>query len=138
MDAFGIGAAVRGAVQVYFHSARQTGRTAALINSLQPGDRVVCMSEPQARNLRYRLQHQDIEATVVVVPPGNPQKLFELNTSSGRTVLDHNWLEQYYLDQLRHADSNIADWERHLSGYGQAHRETRAAAKEIIKWRIQP
>ena len=41
MDHFGIGAALLGAANIYFNSARQTGRTTSLIESVKDGDRII-------------------------------------------------------------------------------------------------
>ena len=40
-DAFGIGQAVQGAARVYFQTARASGRTVAMVESLKEGDRVI-------------------------------------------------------------------------------------------------
>lgn len=52
MDQFGIGAAVLGAAEVYFMSARRSGRSTFLVNSLNEGDLVVCASRGEAEHLR--------------------------------------------------------------------------------------
>ena len=44
MDHFGIGAAFRAMANVYITSARRTGRTTSLLESLKDGDRVVFAS----------------------------------------------------------------------------------------------
>ena len=138
MDAFGIGNAIIGAARVYFQSARRTGRTTALLESLQPGDRVVCLSTQQAQHLRQRIKDQNIDATVIVVPTEIPERVFEQRTSIGRTIFDHAWVEQYYLNQLEHAVSDIDSIQRQSSGYGQPHLETKLSAAELVKWRPRP
>tara|TARA_R110002124_G_scaffold190189_1_gene357461 strand:+ start:493 stop:909 length:417 start_codon:yes stop_codon:yes gene_type:complete len=137
MDAFGIGNAIIGAARVYFQSARRTGRTSALLESLQPGDRVVCLTTQQAQHLRQRIKEQDIDATVIVVPTEKPERIFEQSTSIGRTIFDHVWVEQYYLNQLQRAACDIDSLQRQSSGYGQPHLETKLAAVELVKWRPQ-
>ena len=40
MDHFGIGAGLTGAMDIYFHASRGTGRTTSLVDSVKEGDRV--------------------------------------------------------------------------------------------------
>mgnify|MGYP000302334208 CR=1 FL=1 len=137
MDAFGIGAALQGTQQVYFRSARQTGRTTALLESLKPGDHVVCAdakSVARYKRLIEELGVKNIRLSVVAV--NDPQSLFEKPTAEGRTVFDHTWLELFYTRQLEEATRFIDKLQREASGPGMAHVETRLAAREINMWRI--
>lgn len=134
MDAFGIGNAVKGAVEVLFMSARRTGRTTALLEALKGGDRVICPNESSARHMRLELQKWRKKVSVLVVPVDNPAALFERGTSEGRTVFDHPWLEGYYASELRRAAERVDHWQAQSSGFGAAHVETRKRAEEIHKW----
>ena len=134
MDAFGIGSAVIGAARVYFNSARRSGRTNALMTSIKDGDRVVCATERQARHLQQLLKDHGINASTIVTPPERPDMLFMHGTSTGRTIFDHVWLEQYYLRCLQETASLIDHWQAESSGHGHKHVQTKLAAQEIAKW----
>lgn len=138
MDAFGIGNAIRGAAEVVMMTARQTGRSTALLESLRPGDRVVVSSMEQARWMRHKVRelhpekHEDI--SFVVAKPGHFREVYECGTSQGRTVFDHDWLEQHYRNVLEHTAEDIDHHQRELSGYSMAHVETHLAARESRLW----
>lgn len=134
MDFFGIGAAVRGAVHIYFQSARGTGRTSTLVESLKDGDRVVFTNQAEARRVERLLRDRGVEAECIVVSMREPGAIFKRGTSQGRTILDHTWVEQFYLNALEDAQRHLAHLERESSGYGRAHEATRDAAREISKW----
>lgn len=132
-DFFGIGAAIRGCVGVYFQSARGTGRTQSMLESLQDGDRVVFLKADEAMRVEHWCKEQglDVECRVCSI-----QSIWTLGTSKRRTILDHSWVEQFYREGLDDMDKALERLERHLSGWQEAHRETRRKAKEIAKWRI--
>jgi hypothetical protein len=129
LDHFGIGAAVLGSVNTYFQSARRTGRTTALLESLKPGDRIICATSKEADILRRMIRERNLDVRCIVVPPSVPDKLFEHSMSQGRTIFDHTWLEQYYLARLKRMAQDIDHLQTQSSGYGEAHHRTRLAAK---------
>lgn len=134
MDIFGIGPGVLGAVNIYFQSARRTGRTTALLESLKPGDRIVFAESKHADLMRRMLKERDLDVECIVIPPNIPEKLFEHPTSQGRTIFDHCWLEQFYLSNLERMTRDIDHLQTQSSGYGEAHIRTRLAAQEMAKW----
>lgn len=137
MDQFGIGAAVAGAAQVYFKSARQTGKTTRLIQSLHEGDRVVVTTHEQAQWMRNRAKQLGKQIEVVACPVDDPGKIFQRGPSKGRTMFDHDWVEAYYLRAIEIAQREISHIERESSGYGIAHEETRMKADAISRWRVR-
>jgi len=137
MDHFGIGAAVEGSAQIYFRSARQTGRTTQLIQSLQDGDRVVVHSHKQAQWLTRRAKELGKDIDVIACPIERPEKVFEQSTSKGRTIFDHDWVEQYYMRSIKIAQEQLNYYERESSGWGPAHEETLMQAEALQKWRIR-
>lgn len=138
MDAFGIGAGVKGAVEVYFHSARRSGRTTAMLESLRDGDRVVFLEGQLAEARRIQRLAKELGKTIMVytVPPHNPRGIFEKGSSEGRTIFDHMWLEAYYRQKIEWAVQEIDHIQREASGFGMAHVETRLAAQEAARWRL--
>ena len=134
MDHFGIGQAMRGMAQVYALSARRTGRTTSLVESLKNGDRIVCATEPERRHLQMLCRERNLEVGVIIVAPRDPQRLFERGTSTGRTIFDHGWVEAYYQAAIERCNSDIDHLQTQASGWGEAHEETRRRAIEISKW----
>lgn len=136
MDHFGIGAAIQGAVRIYTQSARRTGRTTSLVESVKDGDRVCFSDNRDAERVKRLCLERGVEIECVVIDPRTPERLFERGTSQGRTLFDHSWVEQYYVAAIERASSDIDHFERQFSGYGEAHRETRRRAEEMAKWHI--
>jgi hypothetical protein len=134
MDQFGIGTAIEGCAVNYFAVSRQTGRTTQMIESLQDGDRVVCLSDEKAAWLRRRLKEFEKDINVICVPTKEPRLIFEHKTSKGRTVFDHEWIEKYYAEVIQGAQKNIDLFQRESSGFGAAHIENRMMLKNRGKF----
>jgi len=135
MDHFGIGSAVKGSVRIYFQSARRTGRTTSLIESVKNGDRIYFSNRQEADRVKRLLRDREISAECVVVDPADPHSAYRVGTPSGRSVFDHTWVEQFYLDAIERCRVEIDRIERETSGFGTAHMETKRAYEEISKWR---
>lgn len=136
MDHFGIGQGVRAAAQIYFQSGRQTGRTVSLVESIKAGDRIVFANSREAERVKRLCKEREIEIETIVVDPQTPQRIFERGSSQGRTIFDHGWVQQYYMNAIDRCQQDIDRLERETSGYGEAHRETRRKAEEMAKWRF--
>ena len=134
MDHFGIGAAVEGSVRTYNISARRTGRTTSLVESVKDGDRIIFADAKEADRVRRLCLNRGVNVDCISVPPSAPEKIFERGTPEGRSIFDHSWVEQYYLAALNRAASEIDYFQTQTSGYGEAHRETKRRAEEIAKW----
>lgn len=105
MDIFGIGPAIQAVSEVYFTSARRTGRTTHLVQTLRNGDYVVTVDEKQAHILRGLLRTTGLAVEVVVVDPARPDFSPVYLNQTGRTLFDHTWIEtRYRLAQSREAD----------------------------------
>ncbi len=72
MDIFGIGTAIRGTVGVYFLSARRSGRTVQMINTLKDGDRVVFATSNMARTVERMARDRGVKIEYIVVNPIEP------------------------------------------------------------------
>jgi len=131
-DLFGIGAGIKGAAGVYLRGARRSGRTQSLLDSLQDGDCVVCWSSKEADVVRRRAKEdgKDVELRVC-------KDLHELSrgTAKRRFILDHGWVEEYWLREMERIDVDLTRMQEHFTGYGEPHRETRRKAEELSKWR---
>ncbi len=134
MDHFGIGQALRGAARIYFQASRQTGRTASLVESLRDGDRVVFMDAREAEHVKNMCLEHGVKIETMVVDPRDPQRIFERGTPQGRSLFDHSWVEQYYMNALERCEQDIDNLQRESSGFGEAHLETRRRAAEMARW----
>ena len=116
MDFFGIGHAMKCMRKTYSLSARQTGRTQALIESLKPGDRVVCLTHVSANHIQRRCKEMGIEGVEFTsCQPSRSDILYELKKSQGMTVLDHEWVEEYYMAAIDKAAADIDAIQAYLS-----------------------
>lgn len=136
MDHYGIGNGVEGAALIYFTSARQTGRTTSLIESLKDGDRVVFANQREADRVKRLCLQRGLNVTFVVIDPRKVRDIFQHPTSEGRTIFDHSWVEDFYLQAIEGCRRDIDYIQREASGYGTAHIETRLRAAEIAKWQV--
>ncbi len=136
MDLFGIGQAMIGAARIYFQSSRHTGRTLSLIEAVKQSDRICFTTEREARRVVRLIKERGITVDYIIVDPKTPDRLFEKGTGQGRTLFDHNWVEEYYLHGIEHMQQEIDHFETQLSGYGEAHRKTKHQAIEMSRWSI--
>ena len=134
MDAYGIGAAIEGTAHIYLRSARGSGRTTALVESLKTGDRVVFTESREAERVKWLCRELGVEIETTVVSPKQPDIIFEQGTPTGRTVFDHSWVEQFYIEGLAKLQRDINYLQREVSGFGMAHVETRMKAQELNRW----
>ena len=111
-------------------SARRTGRTTSLVESVKDGDRICFACNTEARRVEQLLRERGVQVACIVVDPKSPQDIFGYGTSQGRTIFDHDWVEQYYLAAIEHASVSIDHFQGNASGYGEAHRATRRRAEE--------
>lgn len=133
MDSFGIGAGVKGAVEIYFRGARRTGRTTALVESVKNGDCICFLPEHriEAERVQRLCRERGVEVKCITLDPQEPTLR---ETAKGRMIFDHSWIEKYYRLAIQRAEDDIAYLEREMSGYGAEHRETKLKAAEMSKW----
>ena len=105
-----------------------------MVESVKDGDRVICLNSNEAKRVQRLCDERRVKVECVVIDPKAPHKLFEMPTSVGRTIFDHTWIEQYYVNAIERAQADIDHLERQSSGYGEAHQETRRRYEEIAKW----
>lgn len=133
MDHFGIGAALQGLAHAYMDTARQTGRTTSLVDSVKDGDRIITHSHAEALRLTRLCAERGIKVQCIHVDPQWPNRLLELGTlpGDGRTLFDHPWVELFYLRAIQKAHEDIDTFQQRMSGYGAPHRETRRKYQEM-------
>lgn len=138
MDHFGIGAGLTGAIDIYFRASRGTGRTTSLVDSVKEGDRVIFVSEKQAKEFERKCKERDLKVETMVCGVDDIDRLIYLRPhvqGEGRLIFDHVWVEQFYRHALDRSVKEIDRLQRELSGVGAAHRETARAAREFHQWR---
>lgn len=136
-DHFGIGTAILGASRIYMLSARGTGRTTSLVESVKDGDRIIFATRKESERVSRLLKERGLNVDCVAYGPDRAYGLFrDLNTSEGRTIFDHTWVEQFFERAIQDAQRQIESFQKELSGFGTAHYETRRKAAEIFKWRM--
>ena len=142
MDHFGIGKAMECMALTYSQTARGTGRTTSLIESLKSGDRVICATQREANLMDLLCRERNLVVTFVVINPSDShiqeRALRYYGTSKGRTLFDHNWIEQFYLASIRRCGEVISHVQRETSGYGAAHSETKREAEESEMAKFTP
>ena len=138
MDHFGIGAAMQGMAMMYFRSARQTGRTTSLVESVKDGDRIIFADSREAERVRRKLLERGLRVECVVVDTQTPGRVFERGTPEGRTLFDHGWVERFYLDAIDRARRDIDDIERQASGQSGGGRETKPRSVGMAKLTVWP
>jgi len=134
MDFTGIGTALIGVLNVYFRSARGTGRTTQLIQSVKDGDRIVVPSQREKERYQRILKTRGLLVDVVVLSPTAIYHVGELGTSQGRTIFDHQWVEMFHTASLDRSIKKLDALQKHLSGWGEEHERTRAQAEQLSKW----
>lgn len=134
MDHFGIGAAMQGIAKIYFRSARHTGRTTSLVESVKDGDRIVFADGKEAERVRGMCLARGVAVECVVVASNNLGSLFERGNPTGRTLFDHSWVERFYLEGIEHSKRVIDDWHQMASGC-DPRPETMRCSDETAKWR---
>lgn len=134
MDRFGIGNMLQGAARCMFQQSRGSGRTTELLHSLKDGDRVVFTNSTESERVKRLANEMGIRIETQVIDPSRPDRLTEFGTPAGHLILDHSWVEAYYMHALEEAGRSIDRIQRELSGPGMAHVETRLAARERARW----
>lgn len=132
MDHFGIGAAMQGAARICIQSARRTGRTTSLIESVKDGDRICFADNREAARVRRLCLERSVNIECMTVAPTQPDRIFERGTPQGRTLFDHAWVEQYYLAAIERASAEIDHLQQQASGFGELHREARRRAEGVF------
>ena len=136
MDFFGIGQAIQGAVQIYFRSARATGRTTVLLDSVKEGDRIITSTREEAHRLEHILRDRKLNVQCLRVDPRYPEKVWEqYGRSEGRTIFDHSFIEEHYLACIEEAGERISGVEKAASGPKVPERlDINAAFEDFRKW----
>lgn len=102
-DPYGIGPALRTAMQLLEKHSRGTGRTSRMLAMVKPGDQIVVPSVPLARWMESKLAERGLRDVKVIVsnPKDNP---FErVPTPSGvntATHFEHTWITEFFTQQL--------------------------------------
>lgn len=124
MDDFGITNTLRVAYEMSFRSARHSGRSTRMLENFKEGDRIVVISEQDKRFLLSRAKEMKKDIDVVVVNSSKLGDVFMHATPTGRTIFDHRWVENFYLQQFEKSAEYLRRLQDETSGYGEPHRKT--------------
>lgn len=141
MDQFGIGNTIMAMINVYYESARGTGRTSLLIDNLRSGDRVVFMNAKEAKRVQRLCMDKGIKIEIIITDPRTPERIFERGRSKARTFFDHGFIEQYYiylieraqdiLDRLQKDNSTSSE---DLNEQAKIHVEYKKPARQRVRF----
>lgn len=113
MDVFGIGSAVKAAVEIYFNCARRSGRTTALIKALKPGDRVYFSSYERTQSFNRRLKEVGVKGVECKVWD---DRAINHKRAEGRVIFDHELIEDLYKKAIKEQENFIKQSEDYFSG----------------------
>ena len=119
MDMFGIGNAVKIAVDMVRRVSRGTGRSKLLLNTVQCDDLVIFANPNDAENFRRKIRGSNLRNIKVISAGANINMLFthfRHSCPNGRAILDHSWIEDYYSYVIQKASDDIDMIEKTLSG----------------------
>lgn len=122
---FGAGVAVRGMLAVYQQTAKQTGRTTAMLDRVKDGDRIVFADPREAERVRRMLRDRQANVECVTCPPSDLRGLLDRPPAVGRLVFDHGWIELYYRDVVQRAQGDLDAIVERGSGPKDEPRESR-------------
>lgn len=104
MSGINVGVAMMALQRVYFQAGRRTGRTQAMVASLQDGDRVVFTSSKEARRVEHMCRDKGIGIIPIICDhPRNLDKRISMGGGgrpNSRTVFDHLWVEMFFETSL--------------------------------------
>ena len=135
-DHFGIGQALRGATNVYFMSSRATGRTTSLVNSVKDGDRVYFKTPGEKDRVQRMMTERGVKVDCRVLDVRDFHWAIERGPCTGRTIFDHSWVEEFFLNRLDQAIEELGYLQERLSN-APPPPETSRARLERDKWPFQ-
>lgn len=116
MDFYGIGSALKTALEIYLNNARGTGRTTNLVRALHDGDIVVCASHGDAAELERGYRSAGKKATCIVA-----SSLYEAAGKlqgmkrQGRLHLSHMLVEHIHTKALLETSQELANFQDQFS-----------------------
>ena len=104
-DIFGIGVRISNSVHEHARNARGSGRSYVLSDMLQEGDCVVFANEDDVGEFRaiQETRGRSVEFIAVVVAPRHGLRGVAAvldGKKFPRLLFDHNWLEEYYANEI--------------------------------------
>lgn len=136
MDHFCIGAAVKGATEIYFQSARRTGRTSMLVESVKSGDTIVFADQQEANRVKRLCDERNKSVQCIVVPTNQLWRAKEImrGRSTGRLIFDHSWVEMFYRESICYCVEVVDAMQRDLSAVDSQYEDTALDVFERYKW----
>lgn len=134
MDHFGIGAATSSMLAMYFETGRRTGRTSSLVESVKDGDRLIFTTEREARRVKTLCKERGVDIEIAVCDPAQPDGLLIRPPARGRTMFDHTWVEQFYMNKVTRATADIDYLEKVMSREPDRGEEPNRSVHNEFKW----
>lgn len=122
MDIYGIGIALKAQAEIYFRTARRSGRSTLMLNSMKDGDVAVFHTNKDAEWFKREAELKGKKIKCVVA-----DHLQDLGRYP-RQVLDHRLVERIYEDKLAEAERMITQLQ------GSLHVEEEAVP-DFPRWR---
>ncbi len=118
MDFFGIGNALKAGFGIYFNGARRTGRTTHLLNNLNDGDQVICLTARAARHLEHLAKEKGLSIKVTYCHPKRINDIYigRKLKCNGRTIFDHEFVEEWHNLNLTNSINTLDHIQSELSG----------------------
>ena len=125
MDHFGIGNTIRSTIEVCMGLARRTGRTTLLLNTVRNGDRVIFRTCAEAKYFENLCNDRGIAVECIVVGEARAEHMLlgRKPPKSGRTICDHTWVEQQYIDAIASVRDRIDKLEEDKGAFDRAMEE---------------
>lgn len=135
-DHYGITTALKAAMNIYFASARKTGRTSSLVSSVKTGDRIIFSDSREAKRVERLCLERGVEIEALVVDPNRPEALFHKGRSRGKVYFDHSWIEEFYEMVFASAARDIGKWCADMSAPDAPKELTDHRKRAETRWRM--
>ena len=107
MDIFGIGGKIIETVKNTLRAQKGSVLTFAMINKLKSGDKVVFDNLQDAATVMHICDKKGLDIKSIIVPVDNDLKLLDAEHCQDKIILDHNWIERYYINRIELAGRDI-------------------------------
>lgn len=119
MDIYGIRNGISAMIEIFFRNSRKSGRTKTLISLLNEGDCVCFAYKDEADRVKYICEREKgIHIIAIVCDPKKAYSLVDKVRNihiSGKVLLDHTWVEQFFLGEIDETFRNFQNLQRTIN-----------------------
>ena len=107
-----MGPALEMAAYIHVQTARQTGRTSAMLDAAKPGTRIITPTTEIARYIERQVRDRQLEDVKAhCIGPSMHRLCGQMHHyKPGAMVFDHTWFEQFYLTGLKQMRGQLGDF----------------------------